>query len=62
MLNDDVKNDEMVFIGNKNKGTWKNQPNGGVTGYYDLVKGKTMSSSVCLTERLRVSEYYHFLT
>lgn len=41
----DVKDDEMVFIGDRNINPWKNVHNAGVTGYYDLVRGRCMGST-----------------
>ena len=42
----DVVHDEMVFIGDQNIYDWKNRQNKGVTGYYDLVQGRSMESTV----------------
>ena len=36
----------MVFIGDRNINPWKNVHNAGVTGYYDLVRGRCMGSTV----------------
>ena len=41
-----VVHDEMVFIGDRNIYGWKNGHNTGVTGYYDLVQGRSMESTV----------------
>lgn len=41
-----VVHDEMVFIGDRNIYGWKNGHNQGVTGYYDLVQGRSMESTV----------------
>lgn len=41
----DVVHDEMVFIGDQNIYDWKNRQNKGVTGYYDLVQGRSMEST-----------------
>jgi len=36
----------MVFVGDRNIVEWKNVHNKGVTGYYDLVQGRCMESTV----------------
>merc|ERR1719276_82686 len=40
-----VVHDEMVFIGDRNIYGWKDGHNTGVTGYYDLVQGRSMEST-----------------